>query len=144
MSNMVLIVIKTITLFISASVLWIKYKLLFLIAINCRCSSEPIFSCLCTNCLTWNDAKLIIGRNLVAWICCNSPNSADISRWLSPSATTRLSRSPCLSDETTYTNRSCSVHLLLYVTAQCLLILIKYQRWNRFSLVRRLFLIVSI
>ena len=144
MSHMVLIIIKAITLFISACVLRIKYKLLLLISIYCRCSSEPVFSCLRTNCLSCNNAELIIGRNLVAWICCHSPYSTNVSGWLSPSTTPRLSRSPCLSNKTTYTNRSCSVHLFLYITAQCLLILIKYQRWNRFCLVRRLFLIVSI
>jgi|LauGreDrversion4_2_1035121.scaffolds.fasta_scaffold107408_1 hypothetical protein len=128
MSHIILVVIKTIILFITACILRIKYKLLLLATVDCRCSSDSIISCLRTNCLACNNAKLIIRWNLIAWISCYSSNATNVTRRLSSSSASRLSRSSRLANKTTYAYWSSSVHLFLYVTAECLLIRVKHQR----------------
>jgi hypothetical protein len=144
MSHIILVVIKAVTLSITARILRIKHKLLLLVAINCRRSPESIFSSLRTNRLACNDAELIIRWSLVAWVSCYSSNATNVTRWLSSSSATWLSGSSRLSNKTTYTDGSSGVHLFLYVAAKCLLIRVKHQRWNRFLLVGRLFLIVTV
>ena len=117
-----LIIVKAFcNLFISNEAL-IKYVLLLLIDIDCWYSPLCVLTSLCSDCLTWYDTKLIISRDLTVWISCHSANSAYISRLLTSVSTSRLIRSSILTNKTTYTYRSGSIHGVFYICSYSLLI----------------------